>query len=166
MVAFSLPTIPNSLVKNDEEQLEGDFQLKIFRKTSFIQNSLFDSSLLKYDENYQNEVAHSDFFKSHLRSVYSKIKLYFPHGGKLVEVGCGKGAFLEIVKLDNYFDYEGFDNAYEGNDDFIHSRYLTEKDRVEADVVILRHTLEHIDHPHKFLRLVEDCLWSRRKNFY
>ena len=165
MVTFSLPTIPNSLVENDENQLEGNFQLQIFRKTSFIHNALFDFSLLKYDENYQNEVAHSDFFKSHLRSVYSKIKFHFPNGGKLVEVGCGKGAFLEIVKLDKHFDYEGFDSAYEGNDDFIHSRYLTENDRIEADVVVLRHTLEHIYHPHKFLRLLKAVFGGDAKIF-
>jgi len=165
MVEFSLPTIPNSLVEIDENQSEGNFQLQIFGKTSFIHNALFDSSMLNYDENYQSEHGHSLRFKTHLNSVYKIIKVHFPNGGKLVEVGCGKGAFLEIVKSDKHFDYEGFDFAYEGNDDSIHSRYLTEKDRIKADVVVLRHTLEHIYHPHKFLRLLKAVFGGDAKIF-
>ena len=43
-------------------------------------------------------------------------------GNRLVEVGCGKGKFLDIVKSDGFFKYEGYDNAYEGNDKQIFNR--------------------------------------------
>jgi len=154
MIPIKLPVTPNAPIVENGNQIEGDFQLKAFGSFGFFQNILYESSLLKYDENYQNEVVHSKFFKNHLCSVYSIMKSHFPNGGKLVEVGCGKGAFLDIVKSDNHFEYAGYDNAYEGDDALIHSRYLTKTDRIDADIIVLRHTLEHIESPHKFLRLL------------
>ena len=154
MNPIKLPISPNSLTSKEGKDYEGDFQLMSFGSFDFVQNVRFQPPLMIYDEYYQNEVSHSEFSKNHLHTVYSIIKSHFPNGGKLVEVGCGKGAFLNIVKSDKHFEYEGYDTAYEGSDTYIHSLYLTEDDRINADIVVLRHTLGHIQSPHKFLKLL------------
>ena len=61
---------------------------------------------------------------------------------------------FEIVKNDGYFNYRGFDTAYEGDDAKIEKHYLSEMDKIDADVVVFRHTLEHIRRPHLFLSLL------------
>ena len=154
MIPIKLPVTPNAPILKNGNQIEGDFQLKKFGSFGFLKNVKFNPDLIIYDKNYQNDQSFSPRFKVHLSDTYKLIKTKFTNGSKLVEVGCGKGTFLDLVKKDNYFKYEGFDNTYEGDDPLIHSRYLTSEDRIYADIVVLRHTLEHIQAPHKFLEML------------
>jgi hypothetical protein len=149
-----LPVTPNSPCYKNQKTSEGVFQLKTFGNFNFIQNVLFDSQLIKYDDKYQNNQSHSKVFQRHMAEVYALLRYQFPKGTKLVEVGCGKGSFLEIVRDDKWFDYEGYDEAYEGGDENIYGRYLNYDDRIEADIVVLRHTLEHIKSPFDFLTML------------
>ena len=151
MKAIRLPVLPNSPVAIGSNSVEGDFSLKSFGEFEFVQNALFDEALIRYGQNYQNDQSQSGFFLRHMNEVYSLLRAKCSKGDRLVEIGCGKGAFLEIVKADGFFQYAGYDTAYEGNDENIEPRYLDEDDRIEADVVVLRHTLEHVKAPHLFL---------------
>ena len=155
MNPIKLPVTPNSPVLCNAKQMEGEFQLKKFGNFGFIQNVKYEPALIKYDKNYQNDQGSSARFRRHLLATYKLIKSRYKKGAKLVEVGCGKGTFLDLVKNDDYFKYEGFDNAYEGNDQFIHQRYLKKEDSINADVLVLRHTLEHIQYPYKFLEMLK-----------
>ena len=150
MKEISLPILPNCPIKKNDLSKNGKFLLKTFGEFNFIQNTMFDESLIEYNENYQNDQSYSQTFKWHMFSVYEMIKKQFPKGSTLVEVGCGKGAFLDIVNKDNYFNYKGFDSTYEGDDINIESRYLTIDDSMTADIIVLRHTLEHIKTPFNF----------------
>ena len=151
-----LPVIPNSPCSKNQQSSEGEFQLKMFGKYNFIQNFLFKDELITYDDNYQNNQSNSKAFQRHMAEVYSMLRSEFPKGAKLVEVGCGKGSFLELVRGDEWFNYEGYDEAYEGADENIYGRYLNDDDRVEADIVVLRHTLEHIKKPFDFLKMLRN----------
>lgn len=151
-----LPLIPNAPMLSDAESVEGDFLLKTFGPFGFVQNVLFDEDLIKYDGSYQNEQGLSSRFQDHLAEIYDFIRSNFCENATLVEIGCGKGAFLEIVKHDSFFNYFGFDESYVGEDPRISARYVTKDDRLTADVVVLRHTLEHIKFPHRFLELLRD----------
>jgi len=153
MKPITLPACPNSPITFDQKQAEGYLQLKFFGSFNFLYNDMFEEGVINYDENYHNEQGYSELFQNHLNQAYELIKNNnFQKGIKLVDVGCGKGKFLEIVNSDSFFKYEGYDNAYEGNDKHIFKRFLTEKDRVSADIVVLRHTLEHIKSPYSFLK--------------
>lgn len=154
MKPFALPIIPNSPVRKSSQTVDGMFQLKSFGNFGFVQNVAFDETLISFDDNYQNDQSNSWVFKQHMNDVYSLIKSNFSEGSKLVEVGCGKGAFLEIVKADGYFDYAGYDAAYEGNDEKIKARYVNENDRIKADIVVMRHSLDYIKAPHTFLKML------------
>jgi hypothetical protein len=155
MIYITLPILPNRPNFKGEDTEEGSFQLKKFGSFDFVQNVLFEESFIKYDKSYQNDQGSSSVFYDHMLEVYSILKSYFKSGSKLVEIGCGKGTFLNIVRDDTYFNYEGYDTAYDGNDPNIHCRYLNENEKVFADLVVLRHTLEHIQSPHKFLSLLQ-----------
>lgn len=155
MKKIILPILPNKPLKKNSKTKEGYFLLKQYYKYGYVKNVLFRDNLIKYDKNYQNDQSNSLLFQKHMMHIYKIIKNNFPKNSNLVEVGCGKGAFLDIVKKDSYFNYKGFDATYEGKDKNINARNLNTKDKISADIIVLRHTLEHINSPLKFLNFLK-----------
>ncbi len=129
--------------------IKGNIELVQNTVNGLVYNRLFDPSLVKYDKNYQNEQSLSKFFLKHLESVE---RIVSKHLGKdsLIEIGCGKGFFLEML-LSKGFDIVGFDKAYEGNNPKIIKDYFTSNSGFKGKGLILRHVLEHIQNPVKFL---------------
>jgi SAM-dependent methyltransferase len=121
-------------------------------KCGYVFNEAFDASLMRYDAEYQNEQAHSPAFDRYLDSVVDMLERRGFRQGTVVEVGCGKGAFLQKLWARG-FDALGFDTAYEGNDPRVFTEYFSERhSHLKIDLLILRHTLEHIEDPLGFLR--------------
>ncbi|EHK64520.1 class I SAM-dependent methyltransferase [Achromobacter arsenitoxydans] len=149
-----VPTVPNCPVDEAGEQSFGLLSLRRNSRLDFVENGEFDPAIAVYDDNYQNSQAHSPKFQDHMRSVLDLLKRQLPAGSKLVEVGCGKGDFLELAIADGHFLAYGYDATYEGSNSRIEKRYLDGTDRIEADLVVLRHVLEHIQRPHEFLELL------------
>lgn len=129
--------------------LRGDVILVQNTKTGLIFNSVFDEALLKYNSDYQNEQACSDVFRNHLYNVKEIIQRYF-HDKSLIEVGCGKGYFLELLHKEGY-SISGIDPAYEGMNPNIIKAFFDDKSGISAEGIILRHVLEHIPNPIEFL---------------
>jgi hypothetical protein len=69
---------------------------------------------------------------------------------RLVEVGCGKGYFLEML-LTRGFDVTGFDPTYQGANPRVKRQYFAPGVIEQANGLILRHVLEHIQNPISFL---------------
>jgi len=157
MKKLLLPTVPNNLLSSvEDEDKFGEMRLRKNLALDFVENAAFDASLATYDENYQTSQVHSKLFQAHMTDVLGTLKAEFPQHSVLVEVGCGKGDFVELVQADAYFTASGFDFSYEGNNPAIQKRFLTPDDRIPADVVVLRHVLEHIKAPHEFLTMLRD----------
>ncbi len=147
-----LPTLQNRVYDSKEESMSclvGDIDLVEDQVTGLIYNTTFRPELLTYDNHYQNEQALSPFFKTHLEDVSKIIEQYIGRKA-IVEVGCGKGTFLEML-LQRGFDVTGFDPAYEGANERITRRFFTPESGIRADGLILRHVLEHIQDPFQFL---------------
>ena len=122
--------------------------------SGFVFNRLFEPSLMVYDINYQNEQSNSLYFKNHLKSVLELLISKGIKDKKVVEIGCGKGVFFEMM-LDAGIDCWGFDPTYEGHNPKIIKDYFSEKHKgMDADVIIMRHTLEHIPQPFSFLHTI------------
>jgi len=153
---FFLPVLPNAALENKQrKQAFAPMRLRRNSILDFVENEAFDPDLIDYSENYENSQACSAKFKSHMSSVLALLKREFPKNSLIVEVGCGKGDFLEMVQADTYFQIKGYDAAYDGQNKSIERRYLQNSDRIQADIVVLRHVLEHIPRPYEFLSMLK-----------
>ena len=118
-------------------------------KSGLIFNQAFDADKLSYDADYQNEQAHSVQFQAHLNAVEAILARHFK-GQTLIEVGCGKGYFLEMLRGKGYA-ITGIDPSYEGDNPDVIKAPFTRELGLAADAIVLRHVLEHISDPLAFL---------------
>jgi len=156
--AEQLPVFQNKMFTTCEEALacpKGDLELVQDSGSGLIFNAAFDPILLEYDSNYQNEQAHSPVFRRHLDDVRAIIAHWF-QSSTLIEVGCGKGHFLEYL-TQHGFSITGIDPAYEGNNPHVIAACFEPGLGVSADGIILRHVLEHIVDPVGFLQGIAEA---------
>lgn len=159
-----LPVFQNRMYQSCAEARScttGDIRLVQDLQIGLISNHAFNPDLMIYDEAYQNEQAHSDFFRDHLHEVLGLIARHFQNQS-LIEVGCGKGLFLEKLQEQGY-SIVGVDPAYEGNNPAILKQYFCPETGIRADGIVLRHVLEHIQNPYDFLCALRDANGGRGK---
>ena len=128
---------------------KGDVVLVQDMHTGLVFNQAFNPGLMEYGPDYQNEQAFSSVFRRHLDEVTSIIHRHL-QGKTLIEVGCGKGYFLEHLHTSG-FAITGFDPAYEGANPKIVKELFNQRFGLAADGIVLRHVLEHIPDPVGFL---------------
>lgn len=133
----------------------GDMHLVQNHDTGLIYNAAFQPELMVYDANYQNEQAVSPLFSKHLESV-AQIVTCTMGCEALVEVGCGKGSFLEML-VRRGCDITGFDPTYEGDSPRVRRHYFGAGVGITARGLILRHVLEHVEDPVQFLHNLRDA---------
>ena len=122
--------------------------------SGFVFNKAFTAHKMNYDVHYQNEQSNSAVFKNHMQNVLQLLKSFGIKNKRVVEVGCGKAVFFEMM-LQEGIDCWGFDPTYEGNNERIKKEYFDETQKgIGADVIIMRHTLEHITKPFSFLHTI------------
>lgn len=150
----NIPLFQNKVypsVEDAKKAATGTVVLQRAEKTGIVTNIAFDPALMVYDANYQNEQNHSLYFQEYLKGVVRKIYSFGVTDKKIIEIGCGKGYFLELLRNEG-LDVIGFDPTYEGNSPYIVKDYFSEKyQNLQADMLIMRHTMEHIQHPFDFL---------------
>jgi SAM-dependent methyltransferase len=131
-------------------------------------NLTFEPSLMNYGSNYDNAQTHSPAFSSHLqeRIDYLLKKPEFEQG-TVLEIGCGNGDFLNRLLLQakpNCLGW-GFDPSYQGALALLDGRLQFSQETLEkaplpqnADAVICRHVIEHIEKPLEWLCLLRKTL--------
>lgn len=152
------PVLQNRLFESRHAALScvtGDILLVQDADTGLIRNDRFDASLLAYDATYHNEQECSEVFRQHLTTVADVVARTLGADG-LVEVGCGKGYFLELLSSLG-FTIAGLDPAYEGSNPRVSKSILLPDASLRARGIILRHVLEHIPDPVGFLALVRSA---------
>lgn len=152
-----VPVFQNKVYPTAEQALnaeKGEVELVQSTVSGFVFNKAFTPDVMNYDVHYQNEQGNSEFFKNHLSNVLQLLKSFGIANKKIVEVGCGKGVFFNMM-LEDGMDCWGFDPTYEGNNERIKKVYFDESQKgIAADVIIMRHTLEHITKPFSFLHTI------------
>lgn len=149
---MQLPIFQNRMYNTEAEAKscpKGDMKLVEDQRTGLVYNIAFQPDLMEYDSNYQNEQALSPLFQEHLESVLCILERCMGRES-IVEVGCGKGFFLEML-IGKGFDVTGFDPTYEGNNPKVMKHYFQSGVGIKADGLVLRHVLEHIQNPLDFL---------------
>lgn len=150
--AEQLPIFQNRMYDTADEARacpRGDVRLVQNHATGLIYNADFRPELMRYDANYQNEQALSPQFRRHLDAVAEIVGQHMGESG-LVEVGCGKGYFLEVL-AERGVDIAGFDPTYEGSNPRVQRHYFAPGVGITAQGLILRHVLEHVQAPLQFL---------------
>jgi hypothetical protein len=149
-----VPVFQNKVYPTKEAAMAADFgivELAQSKTSGFIFNRAFNTKLMNYDINYQNEQSNSQVFKDHLTFVMQLLKSFGIADKKVVEIGCGKGVFFEMM-LEEGIDCIGFDPTYEGENPKIIKEYFDQScNNIHADVIVMRHTLEHIPNPFSFI---------------
>jgi hypothetical protein len=162
--AEQLPVFQNRMFYTQAEArncIKGDVVLVRDLESGLISNQAFRPELMEYNADYQNEQAFSSVFRTHLEKV-SKIILKHFSDQTLIEVGCGKGYFLEYLHAQG-FQITGFDPTYEGTNPNVVRATFVPGIGIKADGIILRHVLEHIQNPVGFLNQIREANGGRGK---
>jgi SAM-dependent methyltransferase len=167
----SVPVHQNLVLKTQDAARRlnaGRLTMTVCRDCSFVFNRSFDPDLLSYGEDYDNSQNFSPAFVQHLNGLVNRlVKQNSVENCTVVEVGCGKGDFLN--RLTGPADYRnrgfGFDPAYVGPDvindgrtSFCRTFYSEESSKIAADVVISRHVIEHVPDPRMLLKSIHAAL--------
>lgn len=150
--AERLPVLQNRMFASAETArgcVRGDVVLAQSAETGLVFNRAFRPELVEYDADYQNEQGLSTAFARHLDAVLDVMRRHFS-GASLLEVGCGKGLFLERL-LAAGFDVTGLDPTYEGTNPRVIRKFFTPEVGIRAEGIVLRHVLEHVPDPVAFL---------------
>ena len=142
----------------------GALNLVFCAHCGFIWNADFDANLIEYSDKYEETQGYSaTFSRFHQQLARDLIERYGLHGKRILEIGCGKGEFLQLLCEVGNNTGVGFDPAYvEGrltssvssSLTFIRDFYTEKYADYEADFVCCKMTLEHINEPWHFMQMI------------
>lgn len=159
--AKNLPIFQN-IVYSSQAQAKsaasGNIMLVMCDGCGFVFNSIFDPNDLQFNKHYENEQGHSSYYRNYLSSIIELFKQYSFENKKVIEIGCGKGFFLEQLAQSG-FEVAGFDPAYEGDNPNIVKDYFDHRySNLSANVIVLRHILAHLQNPLEFLHTIGEAV--------
>jgi len=165
----NVPTHQNFLFEEERDAINiarGALSIAICHHCGFVFNADFDGLLLSYDEKYENTQSYSPVFEKYLDDLVDY--LVNKKGVKnlhVIEVGCGKGYFLQKLVERGGNTGIGFDPSYigplkelGGKLSFKRSFYDEASADLVADVIICRHVIEHIGSPLGMLETIRRAL--------
>jgi SAM-dependent methyltransferase len=162
--------VHSCLLLPSREQAErfprGAIRLVLCNNCGCIWNTEFDSSLTAYAGNYEDSQAFSPRFREFAHELAEElVERYGILGKRVLEIGCGKGDFLLLlcelggnrgVGIDPAVDPAAAANAGHPEVTFIAEAYSERYADIRADLVVCRHTLEHLPNAGEFLRLIRN----------
>lgn len=139
----------------------GDLVLGCCTACGFIQNTAFEPSLVTYAEGYEDTQAHSARFVDYATGLSRELVGHYDlAGARTLEIGSGKGDFLRILCQETGGTGIGYDPATGrgalGDEGCVELRAEPFDEAVEetADLIVCRHTLEHIADVRAFVEMV------------
>lgn len=149
----------------------GSLRLGFCRDCGFVGNTIYDASLQEYCSNCEESQAFSPTFNAFAKKLAQTwIDRYDIHNKTVLEIGCGKGEFLVLmcdlgnnrgIGIDPSYRPERTPEAFKQRVQFIPDYYGEKFSHVTADVVLCRHTLEHIGRTGEFLRSIRRTIGDR-----
>jgi hypothetical protein len=147
----------------------GDVRLQWCRSCDFISNQRFDPSLVDYTvDGYEDSQMSSPTFRAFATELADHLAgRYQLRGGCVLEVGAGRGEFLELMARRGDLVGIGVDPASPDREEpglhLRRERLGPEHALVPFDLLCCRHTLEHIAEVGAFLRLVRSVTAGARR---
>ncbi len=133
----------------------------------FVFNAAFDPALVHVGPDLEETQGASPAFVRLQRELVAEmVERHGLHGGRILEIGCGKGEFLALLAEAAAGSGEGFDPAFvpgrAGPGEaliHVHRRFFEAADAVAArpDAVVCRMTLEHMADPARLVDLARDA---------
>jgi hypothetical protein len=147
----------------------GDLRLAFCAWCGFITNAAFDPRRQRYSERYEETQGFSPRFREFASSLAERwIERYDLHHRGLVEIGCGKGEFLQLICQLGDNTGIGIDPSWvpdrlvaDRRVRYVQDFYTSSFGPLVADAVICRHTLEHIHPVGEFLRTIRHGIGDR-----
>lgn len=150
----------------------GDIELGGCRSCGFIGNMRFDDRLLNYAGRHEESQAFSPRFQVFARELARRwIDRYDLAGKTVLEIGCGKGHFLELmvaegvgrgIGVDPGCDTGRLESAAARRIEWIQDYYSPAHAASDVDAIVCRHTLEHVYDVAGFLDTVRLSVGDRR----
>lgn len=144
----------------------GDIVLRFCRTCGMVFNEAFEPALTEYKASYENSLHFSPRFQEYAQGLARRLTERYELAGKtVVEIGCGKGEFLELLGDVASAECVGFDPTYEPRDgdhvSVVRDFYSKAHADQPADLIVCRHTLEHVEDPRGFLGDVREAIGER-----
>ncbi|MCO5165852.1 MAG: class I SAM-dependent methyltransferase [Planctomycetes bacterium] len=172
---YDVPRVPvNSciLMATREEALaypRGHLRLALCPACGFVASTRFDPKL-EYSARYEETQAFSGTFNAFARRlVEDLVERQGVRGKTVLEIGCGKGEFLVQLCEAGGNRGVGIDPGYRpertrttAQVEFIRDFYGERHADLQADVIVCRHTLEHIERPRELIRSIRRQVGDRR----
>jgi SAM-dependent methyltransferase len=149
----------------------GNLRLGFCRACGFVCNTAFDPDVHHYCTNCEESQAFSPTFNAFARSLASRwVDRYGIRDRTILEIGCGKGDFLMLIceagnnkgiGIDPSAQPERIPPEFRTRVRFIQELYGDRHANLPADVLLCRHTLEHIAPTGQFLRTIRRVIGDR-----
>lgn len=150
----------------------GNITLGLCKACGYIHNIDFDPSLLESRGSYEDQQGFSPTFKKYAENLANDlIRKYGLEKKLILEIGCGKGDFLQLIcrrgrnrgiGIDPKADRKRVQDEL-GQLEFLNELYSEEHGRYRADLICCRHTLEHIHYPAEFVITIRHSILSPLK---
>jgi len=174
----AVPVFQNALYRTPQSAraaARGTLAVRRCRTCGFITNAAFEPDCIVYGPDYDSSQLNSATFQAHLADRLARIAATLPAAGdrplEIVEVGCGQGDFLidlaRVVGGNRPIRAFGFDPAFRRGRPLpagltIEPAYFDtaacRRLGLSPDIVVSRHTIEHIADPVGFLASMRDGL--------
>jgi hypothetical protein len=131
-------------------EIEASIGLAWDDQDPYLFNSLYDHTLVKYDEQYCTAV--SGLGKDYVIPTFEyfqDLEKYLPKNFTVIDIGCGQGEFIEQLRVRG-IQGVGYDPVLRNTNEYLHSEYWNIKE-ASADLYVMRCVLPHIQHPWTFL---------------
>ncbi len=170
----SIPAHSCLLMSDRQEAIDfptGNMVLTACRACGFVFNAAFDLALNQYSESYEETQAFSAHFVEFEEALAKRwIDAYDINNKTVLEIGCGKGTFLATMCRLGSNRGIGIDPAVapdrlapeeNAQIEWLAELYADHHSAIDADVIVCRHTLEHISPVKEFLDTIRATLGDR-----
>lgn len=136
----------------------GRLELGMCLDCTHVQNLAFDARLVQYDVSYDNSLHFSGTFQEYADELVARlVDQYDIRGKRIVEIGSGKGDFLQSICAVGGNTGTGFDPSVEPGTEIPGVRLVQDYFRADLqsepyDLLVCRHVLEHLDDPATLLQ--------------